>query len=111
MQTWNTFIRRHPRLQLQSYLNRRGLKTVEAAAQHFRNANVEPDLEALRAVLEPSKAPSKAPSAVSEPVEPASTEEEAGPAETSATEEETASVTPARRRSTRRKKTTASEAE
>lgn len=107
MQTWNTFIRRHPRLQLQSYLNRRGLKTVEAAAQHFRNANVEPDLEALRAVLEPSKAPS----AVPEPVEPASTEEEAGPAETSATEEETASVTPARRRSTRRKKTTASEAE
>ena len=111
MQTWNTFIKRHPRLQLQSYLNRRGLKTVEAAAQHFRNANVEPDLEALRAILEPVKKPSKAPSVVSEPVEPASIEEGTNPAKVSTTEEETASKTPARRQSTRRKKSAASEAE
>ena len=55
MQSWETFVGKHPRLRLQTYFSRRGLKSVASAIQHFRDMGVNPSAEVLEEFFNPPK--------------------------------------------------------
>lgn len=51
MQTFESFIQKHPRFKLRSHLDRRGIKTVDQAVKHFQTMNVQIETQLLEAVL------------------------------------------------------------
>lgn len=51
MQTFESFIRKHPRFKIKSHLSRRGIKTIDQAVKHFQAMNVQIEQQLLESAL------------------------------------------------------------